>query len=50
MLRKKKGEVKLIEKFIDLDYISVNTMPKNETIVNNYIKAWNIINKDKYKK
>lgn len=40
----------MIEKFIDLDDISVNTMPKNETIVNNYIKAWNIINKDKYKK
>lgn len=50
MLWKKKGEVKLIEKFIDLDDISVNTMPKNETIVNNYTKAWYIINKDKYKK
>lgn len=23
---------------------------KNETIVNNYTKAWYIINKDKYKK
>ncbi|WP_154520500.1 phosphoadenosine phosphosulfate reductase family protein [Clostridium sp. WB02_MRS01] len=27
-----------------------NTLPKNEIITNNFIKAWNIINKSKYKK
>lgn len=40
----------MIEKFKSIEDINNKTMPKNDIIVNNYIKAYNFINQSRYKK